>query len=61
MALVQYDVYRDVADTAPPQVLGDKRRIWLEAHRAMTETKVPPARAALERAMRDLLQPAWHG
>jgi hypothetical protein len=56
-ALVQYDVYRTVPDTAPGQVQEDKRRAWMNAHTAMTETAVPPARAALEKAMRDLLQP----
>jgi hypothetical protein len=58
--MVQFDVYRTVPDSAPPHVQEDKLKMWLGAFTAMTattETAVPAARAALEKAMRDLLQP----
>jgi hypothetical protein len=58
--MIQFDVYRNVPDSAPEHVQKQKLDAWVGAFTAMTATTdaaVPAARAALEKAMRDLLQP----
>jgi hypothetical protein len=55
--MIQFDTYRGVPESAPQHVQEDKLKAWVGAFTEMTQTAVPPARAALEKAMRDLLQP----
>jgi hypothetical protein len=56
-AFVQYDTWRSLPDGAPGHAQENQLRAWAAAFKAMTEDDVPPARAALERVMRELLQP----
>lgn len=56
-AFVQYDTWRSIPEGGPNHVQENQLRAWAGAFRAMTEDAVPAARAALEKAMRDLLEP----
>jgi hypothetical protein len=56
-AFVMYDTFRSIPDDAPAHVHEQRLRAWSKAFTDMTETAVPPARRALEQAMRALLEP----
>lgn len=56
-AYVQYDTWRSIPDGSPGHVHKQRLHAWSKAFADMTETIVPPARDALEHAMRALLEP----